>query len=135
MSAPGIQLILESHVTYFQPTIREYLQGIRDAVASNNLSAARQAFAQLAKAIPVSAQRAGGRANELPTHMSQGMQLLGRALDASDLAAVQHAVVELRASIQSMSDEHGHQGPVNASDAFAVDGGVSDTGHSLNVKA
>jgi hypothetical protein len=63
------------------------------------------------------------------------MQVLGRALEGGDLAAVQHAVVGLRTTIQSMSDERGRKAPVNPADVFPVDGGVSDAGHNLNVKA
>ena len=88
MSAPGIQLDSEPHLTHFQPTIRQYLQRIKEAVMSNNLPAAQQAFAQLRKSIPFPAQGSGGQRNELATRMNEGVQALGRALEAGELSAV-----------------------------------------------
>jgi hypothetical protein len=45
MHTNGIQLNSESPLQYFHPTLDEYWQYIKDAVASNNWSAAQQAFA------------------------------------------------------------------------------------------
>jgi len=125
MSAPGIQLSSEPSLTYFQPTVRQYLQSIREAVAFNHLSAAQQAFAQLAKVIPVSAHLAEGQTGELAGRINQGMQALGQALDSGDLTAAQHAVAGIRTNVQSMSDEQ----------APKPDGAGSESGSNLNVRA
>jgi hypothetical protein len=143
MSAPGIQLSSQPLVTYFRPTIRQYLQGIKDAVALNNLPAARQAFAQLTKAVPSAAQRTSAQASELPTRVAQNMQALGSALEAGDHSAVQQAVAELRANLQSMSDEQGQQRQSAAAEPVAAsgsegahaDGSISEAGPNLSVKA
>jgi len=141
MSAPGIQFSSEPHLTYFQPTIQQYLQSIRDAVGSNNLAAARQAYAQLTKTVPVPAQGAGENANELAARVEQGIQALGQALETSDVAAAQQAVAGLRTSMQSMFEEHGRKPPSVAAESGpgnAVsprDGAVSDGGPNLSVRA
>jgi len=136
MSAPGIQLSSEPQLTYFQPTIRQYLQGIRDAVGSNNLAAARQAFAQLTKAVPPPTQGASGKADELAARVGQGMQALGQALETSDFAAAQQAVAGLRTSFQSISQEPVPKQPSVAEESgSSTGGGVSDGGPNLSVRA
>jgi hypothetical protein len=125
MSAAGIQLSSAPSLTYFQPTVRQYLQSIRDAVAFNHLSAAQQAFAQLAKVIPVSAQVAEGQTGELAGRINQGMQALGQALETGDLTAAQHAVAGIRTNVQSMSKQAPPQ----------PDGATSESGSNLNVRA
>lgn len=140
MSAPGIQLSPEPHLTYFQPTIRQYLQSIKDAVASNNLPAAQQAFAQLAKAVPAPA-RGSSATNEIAARISQSMQTLGQALETSDLAAAQQAIAGLHRNIQSMSDHQGGEQasvtvePGAGSEVSSIDGGILDAGSGLNVRA
>lgn len=138
MSAPGVQLSSEPQFTYFQPTIREYLQSIRDAVGTNNLAAARQAFAQLTKVVPAAVQGATDNANELAAHVGQGMQALGHALETSDLEGAQYAVAGLRTSIQSMSEEQVQkQSSVAAEAGSSGETAVSarDGGPNLNVRA
>jgi len=88
MSAPGIQLSSQPYLTYFQPTIRQYLQSIKDAVVSNNLPAARQAFTQLSKAIPSPAQGNSGETHEFAVRISQGVQDLELAWCEPDRLAV-----------------------------------------------
>jgi hypothetical protein len=100
MSAPGIQLNSTPHLIYVQPTLQQYLQGIKEAVISNNLPAAQQAFSQLTKAAP-SSQGSGDQANDLATRISQGLQAVGNALAAGDLSGAGQAVTELRQNIQS----------------------------------
>jgi hypothetical protein len=138
MSAPGIQLNSEPHLPQVQPTLRQYLQSIKDAVASNNLSAAQQAFAQLTKALPFSAQ-ASGETNEFAAHISQGMQALGQALETGDLAAAQQAISGLRTNMQPLPDAHAQQQSVaaepvseNGPDVSSEDG--SGAGPNLNVR-
>jgi hypothetical protein len=114
MSAPGIQLNSEPHITVVQPTIQQYLQGVREAVMSNNLAAAQQAFAQLQKAIPSPAQESGGRSNAFAARISQGVQAVGNALEAGDLPGAEQAVAELRQSFQSASDRQASQQRVAA---------------------
>jgi|SRR5271165_4499076 len=135
MSAPGIQLSSEPQFTYFQPTIRQYLQGIRDAVGSNNLAAARQAFAQLTKAVPAPTQGVSGKADELAARVGQGMQALGQALETSDLAAAQQAVAGLRTSFQSISDEPVQNQRSVAEESGSSNGAGSDGGPNLSVRA
>jgi hypothetical protein len=143
MSAPGIQLSSQPALTYFHPTIQEYLQSIKEAVISNNLPAARQAFAQLTKAIPSSVQSGSGETNEFASRISEGMRALGQALETSDLATAQQAVGGLRTSLQSMSDAHSSQpqgaaeesASGNTSDVSPGDGGIAGGGINLNVRA
>jgi len=139
MSAPGIQLSSEPYRTYFQPTIRQYLQGIKDAIASNNLPAAQQAFADLRKAIPSPAQGTSGHANELATSVGQGLQALGQALETGDLTAAHEAVGGIRANIQSMSEGQPLKAAIESasgvSDASPAEGTISEGGPHLNVRA
>ncbi len=99
MSAPGVQLNSAPHLTYFQPTIQQYLQSVKEAVMSNDLPAARQAFTQLTKAVPLPSR--GAQASEVATRISQGLQAVGNALEAGDLSAAGQAVGELRQNLQS----------------------------------
>jgi len=143
MSAPGIQLSSQPLVTYFRPTIRQYLQGIKDAVASNDLAAARQAFAQLTKAIPSAAQPSSVHVSEPSTRVGQNMQALGNALEAGDHSAAQQAVAELRINFQSVAEEQGpkRQSPAaepaaaSGSEGAHPDGSISEAGPNLSVKA
>jgi|SRR5271166_67375 len=140
MSAPGIQLSSQPYLTYFQPTIRQYLQSIKDAVVSNNLPAARQAFTQLSKAIPSPAQGNSGETHEFAVRISQGVQDLGQALEAGDLGAAQHAVGGLRTEIQSISDAQSRKQESVAEETAsstgpAEDGSIAGGGTNLNVRA
>jgi hypothetical protein len=141
MSAPGIQLNSEPQLTYVQPTLRQYLQSIKEAVMSNNLPAAQQAFAQLQKALPFASQGSGGQANEAATRISQGVLAVGNALEAGDLSGAEQAIGELRQNIQSASDGQAGQqksvaGPVssNGLEVSPEDGNNSDSGPKLNVR-
>jgi hypothetical protein len=145
MSAPGIQLNSTPHLIYVQPTIQQYLQGIKEAVISNNLPAARQAFSQLTKAAPSSSQGSGDQANELATRISQGLQAVGNALAAGDLSGAGQAVSELRQNIQSASTGQADQQPAVttspslsgsdvSSNASSSDDSSSDPGPSLSVR-
>jgi hypothetical protein len=140
MSAPGIQLNSEPHLPQVQPTVRQYLQSIKDAVASNNLSAAQQAFAQLTKALPFPAQATSGETNEFATHISQGMQALGQALETGDLAAAQQAVGGLRTNMPSVPDAQAQRQSVATEPASEIGSDVSSedgssAGPNLNVRA
>jgi hypothetical protein len=142
MSAPGIQLNSQPNLTYFQPSIPQYLQSIKEALMSNNLPAARQAFAQLKKAIPAPSQGSGGQSNEIAARLSEGLDALGKALAAGDLPAAQQAVGEFRQNIQSASDGVANAQrstvaePVSShgSGASSGDSGSSDLGSKLNVR-
>jgi len=140
MSAPGIQLNSTPHLIYVQPTIEQYLQGIKEAVISNNLPAAQQAFTQLTKAVP-SSQGSGEQANELATRISQGLQAVGNALAAGDLSGAGQAVSELRQNIQSASAGQADQQPavttspsLSGSDVSSSDNSSSDPGPNLSVR-
>jgi ribosomal protein S20 len=141
MSAPGIQLNSQPQLTYVQPTLRQYLQSIKEAVMSNNLPAAQQAFAQLQKALPSQSQGSAGQTNEAATRISQGLQAVGTALEAGDLSGAEQAIGELRQNIQSASDGQAHQQksvaePVssNGPEVSLEDGNSSDSGPNLNVR-
>jgi hypothetical protein len=142
MSAPGIQLNSQPHLTYFQPSIPQYLQSIKEALMSNNLPAARQAFAQLKKAIPSPSQASGGRTNEVGAGIGQGLHAVGKALEAGDLSGAEQAVGELRQHFPAASDgqPHPQQGIAaestanNAPDVSSEDGSSSDSGPNLNVR-
>jgi hypothetical protein len=144
MSAPGIQLNSTPQLIYVQPTIQQYLQGIKEAVISNNLPAAQQAFSQLTKAAP-SSQGSGDQANDLATRISQGLQAVGNALAAGDLSGAGQAVSELRQNIQSASTGQADQQPAvttspslsgsdASSNASSGDDSSSDPGPSLSVR-
>jgi hypothetical protein len=141
MSAPGIQLNSQPHLTFVQPTIQQYLQGIREAVMSNNLPAAQQAFAQLQKAIPSPSQESGGQSNAFAARISQAVQAVGKALDAGDLSGAEQAVGELRQSFQSVSDRQANQLQRVAAESVSAsapadsseDDSNSDPGPKLNV--
>lgn len=133
MSAPGIQLNSEPHLPAVHPTVRQYLQGIKEAVMSDNLPAAQQAFAQLKKAVPSPSQGSSGQNNDLATRISQGLDAVGKALQAGDLTGARQAVGELRQNFQSASN--GQVGQSSGSDISTEDGGGSDSGPSLNITA
>lgn len=142
MAAPGIQLNSEPQLTYFHPTIRQYLQGIKEAVMSDNLPAARQAFAQLTKAVPSPSQGSSGQTSKLATSVSEGLQAVGKALEAGDLSGVGQVVGALRRDIESMAVRPAPQQQSvaaelpssNGSDVSAVDGSSSELGSSVNVR-
>jgi hypothetical protein len=141
MSAPGIQLNSEPHLSYFQPTIQQYLQGIKEAVMSNNLPAAQQAFAQLQKAIPALSQESGGQSNAFAARVSQGVQAVGTALAAGDLAAAEQAVGEIRQNFQSASDKQASQPQSVAAESVSTDDRAasseddsSDSGPNVSVR-
>lgn len=132
MSANGIQLNSEVHLQYFHPTIGEYLQSIKDAAVSNNLSAAHQAFALLRKSLQSPMQ---GRTTEPATRIRQGLQDAGKALETGDLSGAAQAIGELQQNIQSMSEGQAQQQDTTASGADASSVGGSDlrVGINLNV--
>ena len=143
MSAPGIQLNSTPHLIYVQPTIQQYLQGIKEAVISNNLPAAQQAFTQLTKAVSLSVQASGQQANsnELAPRISQGLQAVGNALAAGDLSGAGQAVTELRQNFQSAPAAQANQQAgvttslsFDGSDGSSSDNVSSDPGTTLSVR-
>ncbi len=142
MSAPGIQLNSTPHLTYVQPTIQQYLQGIREAVMSNNLPAAQQAFTQLTKAAQSSPQGSGEQGSELAMRISQGLQAVGNALASGDLSGAGQAVSELRQNLQSVSDGKADKpsgviadsASLGGSESSSSDDSSSDAGPNLSVR-
>ncbi|MFY9647683.1 MAG: hypothetical protein WAK29_21060 [Terriglobales bacterium] len=138
MSATGVQLSSELSLTYFHPTIREYLQDLKQAVGTENLPAAKQALAQLGKAIPSEAQgQGGGHA----TSISQALQDAGTALEAGNFSGAEQAVGQIHDGLQSISAEQKGQAPVAAdstaqtsTDVSSEDGNDSEIGPNLNVR-
>jgi hypothetical protein len=141
MSAPGIQLNSQPQLTYFQPTVRQYLQSIKEAVMSNDLTAAQQAFAQLIKAAPSLSPGSGEQAIELATRVSRGLQAVGSALKAGDLPGAGEALGELRQTIQPVAEHPAVEQSVVAelasqnSSQVPSDGPSSDQGPNLSVRA
>jgi hypothetical protein len=145
MSAPGIQLNSTPQLIYVQPTIQQYLQGIKEALVSNNLPAAQQAFTQLTKAVPSSSPASGEPTSEFATRISQGLQAVGNALAAGDLSGAGQAVTELRQNIQSAPAGQSDQQPAvttspslsgsdASSDVSSSDHSSPDAGPSLSVR-
>jgi hypothetical protein len=138
MSSNGIQLNTQAELTYFHPSIREYWQSIRDAVVSNNLSEAEQAFTQLRKAIESLAQE---QTSEPAQRISQGLQDVGQALEAGDLSSAAQALGKLSANIASMSQEQSKPQEDLAAESVSStgtavslrEGDDPDTGTFLNV--
>lgn len=125
MSTTGVQLNSQAQFTYFHPTIREYLQGVREGLSSNNLAAAQRDFARLNKALQSSTADVASASASL---ISQGLQALGKALEAGDLSGAAQALGELP-PIQSVPEAP------SSTVVSLSDGGDVDTGTSLNVKA
>jgi hypothetical protein len=125
MSTTGVQLNSQAQFTYFHPTIREYLQGVREGLSSNNLAAAQRDFARLNKALQSSTADGASASASL---ISQGLQALGKALEAGDLSGAAQALGELP-PIQSVPEAP------SSTVVSLSDGGDVDTGTSLNVKA
>ena len=125
MSTTGVQLNSQAQFTYFHPTIREYLQGVREGLSSNNLAAAQRDFARLNKALQSST---GDGASASASLISQGLQALGKALEAGDLSGAAQALGELP-PIQSVPEAP------SSTVVSLSDGGDVDTGTYLNVKA
>jgi len=95
MSTVGIQLNSEPQLAVFQPDVRQYLHKIQQAVLANDLPAARQAFAALAKSSNVTASSTGVRTQNPEDKQNQHIQALGRALQDGDPSEVSSAVEQL----------------------------------------
>jgi hypothetical protein len=143
MSVPGIQLDSAPYFSYFQPNVRQYLQGIKEAVISGNLPEAQQAFDRLNSLVPASPDPASGRTTELTNQITLGLQTLGNALDGGELPAARQAVEDLSQSFQSISHvQAGQQANAPAEPALPTgtdgSGGESESSSSgpvLNVVA
>lgn len=105
MSAPGIQLYSSTETKYFEPDVRTYVQKIEQAVVSNNLPVARQAFEQLDKLVS-SSTAVGGRAGSSHTaELAHKVAVLGQALTAGDIDTAANALVGLRQTLALPSTE------------------------------
>ena len=137
MSTPGVQLNSEPHLTHFPPSIRQYLQGVEEALTSNNLPAAQQAFAQLKRTIPLSSQAGGGRqTNELALHISESLAVVGKSLSAGDLSGAAEAFGKIHQNLQAYSSQQSHEKSVSVEPAVSSPSqdGDSESGASLNVR-
>jgi hypothetical protein len=138
MSAPGIQLSSDARVTFFEPSVRQYLQKIEQEVASNNLPAARRTFEQLDKTVRSSASPGtNNAANQPSAQVIENLQNVGKALESSDLQGAAQAVGALRQqlSVPSIGEQDGEE---NSSDQTAAgvteDSGVSESAQKINVR-
>lgn len=147
MSAPGIQLGTELHLSYFQPDVREYLQKLEQAIVADSLSAARQAYAQLQKSVAPSTSQAIGHGNaQASLQVRERLQTLGQALESGQLSEAGSALAELRAKMRfaaaegtasqvpSQSSTSENQS-ASAGTANRPDVPGSDSGRNINVRA
>ena len=134
MSAPGIQLKSETHLPLVQPTIRQYLQGIKEAVITNNLPAAQKAFAQLQKTTSTLAHSNVGQQNAVASPHFSGLAAIGTSLESGDLAGVEQALDKyfpaLRSSQQDATVPESAQ--TSAPDVPSEDDGNTNSGKNLN---
>ncbi len=142
MSAPGIQLKPETHLPLVQPTIRQYLQSIKEAVMANNLPAAQKAFVQLQKATASANPASAGQPNAFAARISRGVEAIGSALEAGDLPGVEQALGEFRQNSASLTGSRASQPegtapePVsdNSLDVESEDDSSSNSGTNLNAR-
>lgn len=102
MHTNGIQLNSESPLQYFHPTLDEYWQNIKDAVASNNWSAAQQAFALVREFMRSAAH---GQTGAPVVPINQSLENVAKALETGDLSAAASAITDLQENMQSMARE------------------------------
>ena len=113
MSAPGVQLSSETHISCFQPSVRQYLQQIEQAVISKNVPAAQQILGQLEKTVATSTSASGG---QFSGQVVSDLQKIGAALAAGDLDAAGRAVDELRQHTSRPSvSSNDEKSPIGAS--------------------
>lgn len=87
MSAPGIQLGSGAQLAYFEPTVRQYLQQLIEAVTTQNLTTAGQALARLEEAVHASGSS---------VQILSDLQRVSAALHSGDLSAAGQAVDQLQ---------------------------------------
>ncbi len=96
MAAPGIQLNSQIQLTYFQPTVDQYVEKIKQAVASQDKTAAEQALEQLEKAVPGAGQTGGnGSASGASGKVTTALQYVRSAIEGSDFPTAGLAVTAL----------------------------------------
>jgi len=142
--AAGVQFNSNVHLTYFQPTVDQYLKKIQEALAANDVQGAQTALAQLKKAA-ISAGHATADGISTSQQRTANLNDIGAALDSGDVAWAERAVNDLRASAsksrQGAGENGGDEGssvPDPQSDAqgdSSASGGSGDAGHSLDLKA
>jgi len=138
--ATAVQLSSGVHLTYFQPTVDQYLKKVEQAIASGDLESAKQALAQLKKAVS-GADKAGDGSGHPTGHSGANMQDVNAALGSGDLAWAERAVNDLRQTL-SMADPRqttGESGGDAASSGAQGDSsetdGSGDGSRGLDVKA
>ena len=112
MSAPGIQLSSQPQLSFFQPTVRQYLQSVEQAVISNNLQAAQQALGSLQKALQSSSGLGGHSTKQLSEKVGAALQAVGSALKSGDPEQATEALGELRQTLASPVEGQSHSSPV-----------------------
>ncbi len=137
MSAIGTQLNPEPQLTHFHPTLREYLQSLKTALAAKDLPAAQQAHAQLTKTVQSAAQ---GQTGETAIRTHRGLQDVGKALEAGNIPGAAQAVDELPqdfrsifAAGQAQPQDVAELASGNSSDVSATVDSNPATGSNLNV--
>ena len=131
MSAPGIQLSSEAQFTYFEPSVRQYLQNVEQAVVSQNVATARQAFSQLdrtVRAAALSSARVFG--SQHSEQVISHLQTVGAALESGDLPAAGRALNELQ---QHLSGSPAREAGQTGGDTPA-ENDSSESSRNLNVR-
>lgn len=102
MAAPGVQFNSEMHLTYFEPTVDQYVKKLGQALASGDMAAAQQALANLDKAITTAPRSSGeGIGLQSSQQVSANLKNMGSALQTGDLTAAEGALGELRNELSS----------------------------------
>jgi RNA 3'-terminal phosphate cyclase len=127
MAAPGVQLNSDKHLEYFEPTVDQYVKKLEQAVASRDLSAAKQALANLDKAVTTK-QRSSSQGAGVQDSQQAGtpMAAVSSALENGDFTSAEGAVSELR---KSLSSAHGVQpeGTDNAGQLSSTNSGDTES--------
>jgi len=143
MAAPGVQLNSEKHLEYFEPTVDQYVKKLEQALASKDLSAARQAHANLDRAMTAvhgsNSQATGGQDSP---QVSAALEDVGTALENGDLTSADSAVGELRNNLSNARglrpDDNGdgsQSTSVNSEDIeSSSDGSQDPTGGKLDLR-
>ena len=138
--AARVQLDPGIHLGYFEPTVDQYLKKIQQAVTTQDLSAAQQAFARLEKKMSTSAQPATGTGSQPSAQLLGDLGNIGAALGSGDLALAGQALNDLRNSF--FSARGGQSGGASADQTSSpgetdtpLEGELGDAVRTVDLKA
>jgi len=101
MAAPEVQFNSEQHLAYFEPTVDQYVKKLEQAVASNDLSSAQQALANINKAISAPSSGSNGTASQHSQQISADLESIGAALQSGDLASAANVLGDFHEAIST----------------------------------